>query len=157
MNFFLCSGLDPQSQSSYSSKVNIVLIGSMAVSFVLHIIVRIKISVFKRKTHPEQSSLESILTLTFLKNFGNQSLSDFATNIFMVFMMGTGIIIVSIVNNFIPKNLNFYPNYYFVYVLHLYGPTVSGAFLSLSYYFRHELLQIFIRKEAQEFLEYVLN
>ena len=129
----------------------------MAVSFVLHIFVHIKISVFKRKTHPEQISPESNLTLTFLKNFGNQSLSDFATNIFMVFMMGTGIIIVSIVNNFIPKNLNFYPNYYYVYVLHLYGPTVSGAFLSLSYYFRHELLQIFIRKEAQEFLEDVLN
>ena len=157
MNFFLCSGLDPQDLLNVPPKVNIILIGSMAMSVVLHITVRIKISVFKRKTHPEHISIESNLTSKFLKNFENQSLSDFATNIFSVIMMGNGVIIISIINNFIPANLNVYPNYYYVYVLHLYGPMAFGGFLTLAYYFKHKPLRIFIRKESQALLKDVTN
>ena len=153
MNFFLCSGLNPQSQLYDTPKLNIVLNGSVILSIVLHLTVRLKILIFKMKTLPEQTSVESNLTLKFLKNFENQSLSGFAKNILFLFIFGTGVILVSIVNNFKPANLNIYPNYYFVYLLHLYGPVAFGICVSLSYYFRHKPLQKFIKMEVKEFIE----
>ena len=48
-------------------------------------------------------------------------------------------------------------DYYYVYVLHLYGPLVFGGFLSFSYYFKQKPIQIFLRKEEQAFLWDVSN
>ena len=91
--------------------------------------------------------------MKFKINFENQSLSDFATNIFIMFMFGGGAIILSKVNNFQPSELNIYPNFYYVYCLHMFAPMGFGASLIFAYYFRHKPLQTFTKLELKTLLE----
>ena len=51
MNLYVCSGVDPSEQSDFPPKVNIPLVGSMAMSVLLQGAIRIKILIFKRKTN----------------------------------------------------------------------------------------------------------
>ena len=152
-NFFICSGLNPSEDLNFPTKVNTLLNGCIIFSLLLHIAVRIRVSVFKRKTNLEQKSPKTSLTKKFKINFENQSLSDFATNIFIIFMFGGGAMILSKVNNFQPSELNIYPNFYYVYCLHMFAPMGFGASLIFAYYFRHKPLQTFTKLELKTLLE----
>ena len=150
MNFFICSGVNPLGDLIFPSKVNNILNGCILMSLLLHLVVRVKVSVFKWKTDPGQNFT---LARKFTLNFENQSLSDFATNFFIISMFGGVVILLSIVHNFSPAELNNYPNYYYVYGLHMFAPIGFGALVIVAYYFRHKPLLNFTRLEFQTLLE----
>ena len=150
MNFFICSGLNPLGDLIFPIKVNNILNGCIIMSLLLHLVVRIKVSVYKWKINPDQ---KFTLAMKFMINFENQSLSDFATNFLIIFMFGGVTILLSIVHNFAPAQLNNYPNYYYVYGLHMFAPIGFGAFVIVAYFIRHKPLQNFTRQEFKSSLE----
>lgn len=149
MNFYICSGICPDSSDVAFAKVNYVLIGTHVFSFLAHIVVRLKIFVFKWSS---STSNGGCVTSKFVTNFENQSLSDFTTNIAMVVLMGFATVTVTIVNNLKPEEANIYPDYLYVYQLHIYGPFVFGGFLPMVYYLRHKPLQTVMFREQRDLL-----
>jgi hypothetical protein len=149
MNFYICSGICPDSSDVAFAKVNYVLIGTHVFSFLAHIVVRLKFFVFKWSS---STSNGGCVTSKFVTNFENQSLSDFTTNIAMVVLMGFATVTVTIVNNLKPEEANIYPDYLYVYQLHIYGPFVFGGFLPMVYYLRHKPLQTVMFREQRDLL-----
>ena len=159
MNFYLCSGMDPSKGSVFPPKVNTPLIGTMILSVLLQTAVQIKILLSKEKINveqmgPEQISCTSNSKLHFYVTFLNNSLSDFATNIFGVCIAVGSVSLVLIINKFSPAELNMFPNYYFVDALQLYAPMVFGGFLSIWHYSRNKQMRIWIKNEIRENLPY---
>ena len=150
MNFYICSGIYPDTNDVTLVKMNHVLIWIQALSVLIHIVVRLKIFVFKLKTSSTNVDKVSCLTSTFLTNFENQSLSDFTTNIVMIVLLGIETVTVHFVNNLKPEDANVYPNYLYVYQLHIYGPFLFGGFLPMVYYLRHKPLQSVIFRELRD-------
>jgi hypothetical protein len=142
-------------QFNTPAKVNKALSVCIASSVLIHIAVRIKVSYFRWKFNLEHPSNKAGITTKFQTNFENQSLSDFATNIFGIIMLGGVVRLVSLVNSFNPEELNIYPNYYYVYGLHLFAPVVFCSFIILTYYFHHKPLQTFVRNELKELLAHI--
>ena len=150
MIFYLCSGKDPSEQSDFPPKLNIPLIGAMAVSVLLQTGIQIKIAHSKRKTNPGLISNSSNLKLQFYNKFLNQSLSNFVTNILGVCIAVGTMSFVFIFNKFSQGEFNIFPNYYFVYALQMYVPIVFSSFLSLSHYYQNKPMRIFIKNELRE-------
>ena len=157
MNLFICSGLDPHVYFDNKPKLNIVLIGCFMASLLLHMAVRLRIVIYKLNTKPGQQPTVSCLLQKFVTNFENQSLSDFTMNVAMVILLGFGVTFLIAFNNVKPSELNVYPNYYFIYFLHIYAPLTFGGFITFFIYFRHKPLQIFISKEMKVLLERYLH
>ena len=162
MNFYLCSGVDPSKDSVFPPKVTTPVVGTMILSVLLQTAVQIKIFLSKEKINveqmvPEQISCTSNLKLHFYAKFLNNSLSDFATNIFGVCIAVASVFLVLIINKFSPAELNMYPNYYFVDVLQLYAPMVFGGFLSIWHYSRNKQMRIWIKNEVRENLPFTVG
>ena len=159
MNFYLCSGLDPSEESVFPPKVNTPMRGTMILSVLLQSAIQIKISLNKEKINatqmgPEQISCTSSLKMHFYVKFLNNSLSDFATNIFGVCIAVGVVSLTLIISKFSPSELNMYPNYYFVDALQLYAPTVFGVLLSIWHYSRNKQMRIWIKNEVRENLPF---
>ena len=153
MNLFICSGLDPHLYFDNKPKLNIAVIGCSIASLLLHVAVRLRIVIYQWNTKPGQQPNVSGLFKKFVNNFENQSLSDFTMNVAMVILLGFGVTFLIAFNNVKPSELNVYPNYYFIYFLHIYAPLTFGGFITFFIYFRHKPLQIFIGKEMKVLLE----
>ena len=147
MNFYLCSGRDPNHSSDLHKKVNIVLVTFPIISVLLHIVVRVKIYAFKWKDASVQNKHN---TANFKTNFENQSLSDFSTNVVMVGLTCIGVISVTSINNLNPAEANVYPHYLSVYWIHCFGPFIFGGVFSITYYLRHPPLRTAIFRELRE-------
>ena len=135
MNFFLCSGLDPKENMKIPKKVNIVLIGTEALCIALHIAIFVRILAFKWKSKEDKYFAQ------FKKSFENQSLSNFSTIVVGVIFFVVATYLLSFVNNMSPISANLYPNYLYIYMLHLYAPFCLAGYFRISYYIRHKPLR----------------
>ena len=87
------------------------------------------------------------------KSFENQSLSNFSTNVLgdIVFVAAT--YLLSFVNNMNPESANLYPNYLYIYMLHLYAPFCFAGYFGISYYIQHKPFRTVMRREVTEMLK----
>ena len=146
MNFYFCSGLDPNKGMHTHIKANTVFFVIEALSVILHIAISLRICAFKWKSKPDKYFAQ------FKKSFENQSLSTFTTNAVAIIYFVSLTILLTFVNNMNPAEANFYPNYHYVHIVHLYAPLCSGAYFGMSYYIRHKLLRTVMKREVMEFL-----
>ncbi len=121
LNFFLCSGMNPKIQ--YQTKVNYTMVFVQVGSIALHIVLSIKIQLFKRKV----AKMEQLNDFTqnkqiFLFNIEKDTLVGFAVNFVNVALFALSGFFISRFNNLIPVKINIYPNYLIMYIWHLIYP-----------------------------------
>jgi hypothetical protein len=149
LNFYLCSGIDPNENTE--KKVNIILILTEVLSLLIHIVIRIRILAYKSK------SKEDKFFNKFKKSFENQSLSDFTSNIVGVTIFATCIFTLLYVGNMSPEKANVYPNYLYIYMLHLYAPFCFSGYFGISYYIRHKPLRTVMRREIEDMIHEMIQ
>jgi len=146
LNFFICSGLDPSNDKNSFRKVNVVLLAVPPVSILIHLVVRFKIFTFKWKPKPKPNPMFRGLQETKLKK---EFLADFALNMMLVFMFSSAIVNFVIVNDLNPSEVSVYPNYLFIYYLHIFGPFLQTGIGLTMYYMTNEAMRTWLVRELK--------
>jgi hypothetical protein len=123
------------------------MLGIQVLSVILHIAIFLRILAFKWKSKQDKYFDQ------FKKSFENQSLSNFTTNVAGVFIFVAGTYLLLFVNNMDPSKANLYPNYLYIYGMHLYAPFLFAGYFGISYYIRHKLLRTEIKREIEDMLQ----
>jgi len=151
--YYACADLDPMADQ-HLKKANNMQIEVFA-SFILHLVINIRIRIFKAKhsiTVVPTSSLAigtSAKAMTHAKN-ESQSLSDSASNL-CIAMWGTFYIFLQRkVNGFSLNEANSYPNYLFMFAYHFICPSTTHFLIASLYYVRHAPLRKTIWSEIKD-------
>jgi hypothetical protein len=76
-------------------------------------------------------------------------LADFALNMMLVFMFSSAIVNFVIVNGLNPTEVSFYPNYLFIYYLHIFGPFLQTGVGLTMYYMTNEAMRTWLVRELK--------
>ena len=150
LNFYLCSS-NPNmwDLDSEPPKLNWQILVIQTISIFIHIVFNARIKMYNlklQKTVPVMHNTERAkqFNLTLIES---RVITDFATNLFCLLVIGSIATISSIVNNMSLTKVSDYPNYHIVYVFNLmFPPLVTGTIYSV-YYARHEPLRKAVRRE----------
>ena len=150
LNFYLCSS-NPNmwDLDSEPPKLNWQILVIQTISIFIHIVFNARIKMYNlklQKTVPVMRNAERTkqFNLTLIES---RVITDFATNLFCLLVIGSIATISSIVNNMSLTKVSDYPNYHIVYVFNLmFPPLVTGTIYS-GYYARHEPLRKAVTRE----------
>ncbi len=134
LNYYLCSG-NPESidLNKLPFKLNWPLVLVQLFSVLLHLVISIKIYCYKkqlRKLVPVIQNTEHIKQLSQSK-IDSVVITDFATNIFCVLIIGTLVIISSYLNKMSLAKVSLYPYYFLVYAYKLLFPSILTVTVNL--------------------------
>lgn len=135
-------------------KRNKMLIVMVLLSFMLHLVLYLKIMFHKQK---QQDSIYVISYVDHIKHIGissidNQSLSDFGTSTLSVFFSLSVTAFSTMSNETNPDNLNKFPFYIFVYFYHFIFTNFLTFFLTIIYYIKHQALRKTVKREVRDWV-----
>jgi hypothetical protein len=154
INFYIFSGKNPFDDDNKPRKFNIPSITIVLACAIIHVLVHIRIFVYKMKAKgivTEQNLIKQKKTL-FIKTLETQTLTDFT--IFTGVLIGFGglVKIVIKLSTLEPKELNEYPNYLMIYWMNL----VNSLFFSLLMvglcYWKNNAMRHMMTREIKDLL-----
>ena len=108
-----------------------------------------KIILFKNKAAGDGNSVSRNV---FLKSLEKQSLSDFTSSTWGIIGTCTAALLYVKIHGLTTEQLKIYPNYIFIYLIHLVnGPLTCIVLIALCYY-RNKVLRKVIFREAKHLL-----
>lgn len=112
----------------------------------LHLLLGIRILVFKLQDRKKQQVHPEISTLAWSKSVvlsavENKSLTDLTTSLGMVTVFALSMLPANIVNEMDPNETSKYPNYLIVYFMHLAVPLLMAVIIAFLYYLRNPNLR----------------
>ena len=111
----------------------------------LHLLLGIRILVFKLQDRKKQQMHPEISTLAWSKSVEsaveNKSLTDLTTSLGMVTVFALSMLPANIVNEMDPNETSKYPNYLIVYFMHLAVPLLMAVIIAFLYYLRNPNLR----------------
>ncbi len=150
--YSLCTNKIQASEINIASlKRNKLMMVVVILSFILHLIVYMKIKLHKQK---QQDSIYVISFGDHIKHIGissidSRALSDFGTSaVSVVLSLAVGFI-PTIGNEMNPDNLNNFPYYLFIYFNHFISTNVLTLFTAIIYYLRHPALRQTVIREIK--------
>jgi hypothetical protein len=147
--FCICSGTKPTFDLKNPPPINfpILLLGLFCV--MSYLVLGGRILLFKNKLSAEKTCTSKN---SFLKSLETQSLSDFTSSTLEIIGAGSAALLYFKIKDVTPEQLNFYPNYMFIYLIHLVnGPLTCIVVIALCYS-RNKAMRKVIIREAKELL-----
>lgn len=150
INYYLCSGIRPPPNDK--QKFNVTVNCSILFSLIVQVAILCRIFVIYRKKHVKLSAtIQQIVNKGPTVKLKNQSLGNFT----MIFYHILGVAILAVLlqkaSRIDPEKLNDYPNYWWIYSLHLFAPATSFCLLSLVTYLSHKHLPKTIFQEVKTY------
>ena len=133
INFYICADMDPTSFMSESQKI----FGNLEIaSFILHVILKLRIWIFKLKCGPDiLKDKNNVL------NFDDKTFNDFAINTLLIFFFALYAILNQKVSSFDLATMNQFPSFILVQFFNLLGPGIIFITVCSFYYKRHKMLR----------------
>jgi hypothetical protein len=157
LNYYICTGKISSEDLETPLKINRILGLTGVTSVLVHIVIAAKIYRFKHKVGITEEDLvvESCgRRSNFVKSLEKQSLTDMTTTLFNFIGVAATVTLLSKMYSINPVEVNLYPNYLYVYLLHLVSPLVSMLTLSILYYARNASMRRTMFREAKGFLNF---
>ena len=148
--FHICSGTNPNSDLNNNPLLlNYVLLFYCILYATSIIVCGGKIILFKNKAAGDGNSVSRNV---FLKSLEKQSLSDFTSSTWGIIGTCTAALLYVKIHGLTTEQLKIYPNYIFIYLIHLVnGPLTCIVLIALCYY-RNKVLRKVIFREAKHLL-----
>ncbi len=146
-NYYFCSNKIRHSDlmSGVEVKNNWSLIGLQAFSVLLHVFVKIRINLFKNKQKKSWTNVKA----NGMSVINRQTIANTGTNAFNTFLFfSTGLISIP-VNKMKLESANEFPNYLFLYFVHLIHPALLCSTLTFAYFLTHSPLRKTIYSEIR--------
>ena len=123
-------------------------------TFLTIIIAKLKIHYFRSREVERAMTKRSI----FLKNFSlevinKSSITSFTTNLAGLFIISFSLFIGFKFNELKPQEMNEYPNYLFVYFIHLILPNLAGVVFAVLFYSKNSSMRKSIVSELKSGFE----
>lgn len=147
LNFYLCSGTKPESQKA--NKLNLTYYGCTLLSLSVQVIVYIRGLYCRWKSKNRINIDQGLVVHHVNQSLAEQSLMLMHTSFSSIF---AGLLIIC--TQIDPIQLNYYPNYFYIYCVHLYVPSLCFIMLTLSIYCLHKKLQKVVLAEIKECFDY---
>ena len=150
-NYYFCCNKIRHGQliRGVAVKNNWTLIGLQAFSVLLHIFVKIRIRMFKNKQKNSESNPWTTVKSNGMSIINKQTIANTGTNAFITFLFfSTGLISIP-VNTMNLESANEFPNYLFIYFVHLIHPALLCWTLTLVYFLTHPPLRKTIYSEIK--------
>ena len=153
MRYYICSGLNPNTDAQtkqHWSKYMFRLI-----SFLIHLILGLRILVFKirgkKLVKPAFSNIawskDSMISMIENQSLTNLTISFCLIAVFLLIMLPS-----NLVNEMDPVETSKFPNYLYVYFLHLMVPILMAGLVILLYYVRNQHLRKTISTEIRDLM-----
>jgi hypothetical protein len=136
LNVLMCSGEDPGSPNYL---INYVNFATQFLSLIIHTLVPLRISYFKR-----QERLGKQVSRFRLEP---QAIAGFTTNTLIVFVFSLPAAFSIAISKVDPIMLNSYPFYMYVYGLHILSPTLLSFVTLVLFYTKQEHLRLTLKRE----------
>jgi hypothetical protein len=148
--FHVCSGTAPISDLKIDPAVINYPILIFALLYLMSIIIcGGKIFVYKNKTAKDGKLSSKNIFLTSLEK---QSLSDFTSSTWGIIGIFTVVFFHFKISGLTPEQFNIYPNYIYVYLIHLVNGPLTCIIIIILCYAKNELLRKVIFREVRQFL-----
>ena len=174
MNYFLCAGKDPNKGHSGSIEMVVHKYESTGIlvvlSFVLNICAFVKIFAYQRKMEKSTQSIELGHIIPSRNNlpqptFPNpnkrhsitnvpKSMVDLTTQILIIIFQISFVVMVMVMNQVKPIDLNKYENRWMVYLVQIVAAAVALLGISVIYYVKNNSLPKAISREIKERMKY---
>lgn len=145
MNYFICTGTRPDFDPVATATKNILMKHMTEISIVASVFYWIKVYAYRSKHRAEHHQ-------AILGNMEKESLSDLSSNICMFISTIIASIVLRRVNFMSLQNINQFPNYLYVYLLHLGMPNIFCITQSFFLYLRHKNLRQVVTREIKDML-----
>ena len=152
VSYYICVGEDPKAGLKHPMKFNISLYILAIICAVIHIIMSLKIFIYKHKIKQNKESQSCTQKYAIIKSLESQSLSGFTTITFGLVALGIFGILFAKVVQLDPQELNQFPNYLFVYWMHLVNAPLTIILLLVLCCAKNRLLRKTILRELKDFL-----
>jgi hypothetical protein len=140
-NFYLCTHLEPTPDLHLPERLH----GTFEViSLCLHVVVNLRISVFKHWTNSV-----SLLKEKLMRQFEKQSMVSLTTNIFCISVLLAMALLRSKIQNIPLVEISLYPNSYFVYIFQLLSPNFFALAIIMTYYLKHKPLRKWVSAQLR--------
>ena len=153
LRYYICSGLNPNTHlqtKQHQSKLLFRLI-----SFLIHLVLGLRILVFKirgkKLVQPVLSSIAASKNV-IISMIENKSLTDLTTSFCIIAILLLSMLPSNLVNEMDPVETGTFPNYIYVYFLHLLMPVLMAGLVILIYYLRNQHLRKTISVEIHDFV-----
>lgn len=139
-NYFICTGKFPSEQvGEVKRNYPVWIIGFL--SLLIYIVACVRIQAFKIKIHQQENQNGN------LNSSNIQTMYSFATNLITLLFILLCFWLPFKVNRFKAHEINLYPNYLWVYLLHHYVPESGFALVSFCYFSANTALKNWARNE----------
>ena len=170
MNYFLCAGKDPNEGHSGSLETVVHKYESTGIlvvlSFVLNICAFVKIFAYQRKMEQSTQSIELGHIIPSRNNLPQltrpnpnkrhsitnvpKSMADLTTQILIIIFQVSFVVMVMVMNQVKPIDLNKYENRWMVYLVQIVAAAVALLGISVIYYVKNDSLPKAIWREIKE-------
>ena len=148
--YYICLGTFPNNLISTPTKPNSPAIYQFLVSFVFYACASIRIKIHSKKENANQMIQTATISLQQAW-INTQTLENFVINVIHLWVMLSGFLVTVVINKLRLDELDFYPNYFWIYATHHYVP-ISMTFTMMALnYGKNKLLIKFLFSEFLQF------
>ena len=150
MSYYICVGENPKADLKQPLKFNISFYILLIICIVTHILMSLRIFIYK---HQIKNKIDSQIFLQKYASLNNsQSFFGSSTITFSLVALAAFGILFSKIVHLDPQELNDFPNYLFVYWMHLVNAPLTCILLLLLCYARNEFMRKTMIRELKDFL-----
>ena len=151
MNYLICIGKEKVFSKSHGTKIlrnNVMLfVGVLSLIICISLTVRIKMFELGIDKHFVKSMQKIFTRKVFLESLEKHSITDYLTNLFFVVYLCISFSILQTANIIDKNKVNYYPYYFYIYILQLYLPVFFCFSVGLLCYVRQQSLRRIIFME----------
>ena len=147
--FHICSGTNPSFDLKNPPMPNFPLLVVGLLCVMSYLVFGGKILMYKNKISTEQTC---VARNVFLNSLEKQSLSDFTTSTFEIIGGCIAALLYFKIRDLAPEQLNIYPNYVLVYLIHLVNGPLTCIIIITLCYLRNEAMRKVVKREIENLL-----
>jgi hypothetical protein len=147
---YICSGKNPLQDQDTPIKNQNVRTFLILFTILCHAIIILRICVYKQKTLAEAGGQAQVQDQKL-------NLSDLTANAFLIFIIFLVFLLIIRVNLTAVKDLNYYPNYYFEYLLRMVCPNILALAMVISFFYQNPKLRSDLRQKSANILNINLD
>jgi len=145
--YYLCSGKNPLPDHDLPLKSVRDLQAISLLTFILHVVIPLRIYVFKRKVSPANPT-----TSTSNATISKESLTDLVSSLVVAILFSSSSLVFTRANKIPVADFNCYPNYLLEYYIRMIWPSIFGLAAVVLIYHRNRKLLNAVKSELQDCL-----
>ena len=135
INFYICTGKDPSRDVGTPLKFRGIMFALFTFSALVHIIIPIKIELYKRKIVNSETISVQVNNSSVIRE--KDSLLDLSINFAHLVAFAFGLLFILLVSKINPYEIGYTWNTILIYIYNIFLPSFTVFLLSFTYYVRH--------------------